>query len=70
MTKPRSLERDGASRITEPLKLIPKDRPAVLLVALFLLVFNDQGGKWLTCAALALTGGTGVTLLIRRLLGA
>lgn len=69
MTKLRSPERDGASRITEPLKLIPKDRPGVLLVALFLLVFNDQGGKWIACSVAALGGGGGAAWLIHRLLG-
>ena len=66
MTKPRSPERDGASRISEPLKQVPRDRPWLFLAALLLLVLNDQAGKWLTYGIVALSGGGGLAWLIHR----
>lgn len=70
MTKPTRPNTDGqASRVTEPLKLVPKDRPWLFLAALFLLVLNDQAGKWIAYATVALAGGGGAAWLLQQASG-
>ncbi|MBB3291712.1 hypothetical protein FHT39_000351 [Mitsuaria sp. BK045] len=67
MNKPTRFNTDGrAARITEPLKLVPKDRPWLFLTALFLLVLNDQVGKWMACSFVALASGSGAAWWVFR----
>lgn len=70
MNKPTRPNTDGqAARVTEPLKLVPKDRPWLFLAALLLLVLNDQVGKWVAYATVALAGGSGAAWLLRHTSG-
>ncbi|ALV07310.1 hypothetical protein [Roseateles depolymerans] len=51
------------SRLTEPLKQVPKDKPWVFLLALLMLVLNDRLGAVIVAAC----GGGGAAWVIHRL---
>lgn len=62
MTSRRTFQPD--SRLTEPLKQVPKDKPWVFLLALLMLVLNDRLGTVIAAAF----GGGGVAWVVHRFL--